>query len=550
MTRTLGKAEPLPRGEPLEPHVRSTSPRSLHRLALGVALFADVACDRDATRQTAGGSIAPTVPGVVINEIMANPRTLPDARGEWIELRNLEARAIDLRSWTIASANDRGTTIDRSVVLGPNGIVVLARDADPSHGGAYVYGAGVALGNGADWIAIRLPDGRTVDSVAWTSAISGASRALRDAAAPRADVAGAAWVTSSRAFGRGDFGSPGQPNGGAVTTAPGRAAPTTPAPATSSERLTSRTGPPAPAPASRDSTLAIRILDVGQGDAILIENGGSRVLIDGGPDPTRFGRLLEQMGIDGGAVDAVILTHQHYDHYAGLRELFRTRRRIAVRHVFENKDPASSTSLAQLRDSIIARATRGDLDYRDTDDPCGTGAPACSITMRGGARLHILRPDPQGDGPNNRSVAVRLVAPDSSRFSMWLAGDAEQQAIRWFDATDYDRAPGMGATVLKGDHHGSCDGISPRYLDLVRPRLVVMSLAAANDYGYVHRQTLDLLRNRRIPWYRTDQNGTITITVPPRGSYAVTVERGSASMRGPSDRTARDCGEGDDRRLR
>src|ERR671912_99155 len=116
--------------------------------------------------------------------------------------------------------------------------------------------------------------------------------------------------------------------------------------------------------------------------------------------------------------------------------------------------------------------------------PCGTGAPTCSITMRGGARLQILRPDPQGDGPNNRSVAVRLVAPDSSRFSMWLAGDAEQQAIRWFDAVDYDRRPGMRATALKGNHHGSCDGISARYLDLVQPQVVALSLAAANDYGY------------------------------------------------------------------
>ena len=141
--------------------------------------------------------------------------------------------------------------------------------------------------------------------------------------------------------------------------------------------------------------------------------------------------------------------------------------------------------------------------------------------------------------------------PDRGRHGSWACTKGpEQQAIRWFDATDYDRVPGMGATVLKGDHHGSCDGISPRYLDLIRPRLVVMSLAAPNDYGYVHQQTLDLLRNRGIPWYRTDQNGTITVTVPPRGSHAVTVERGSASMRGSSDRAARDCGEGDDRRLR
>jgi competence protein ComEC len=138
---------------------------------------------------------------------------------------------------------------------------------------------------------------------------------------------------------------------------------------------------------------------------------------------------------------------------------------------------------------------------------------------------------------------VKLLAPDSARFTMWLAGDAEQQEISWFDEADYDRAPGMRATVLKGDHHGSCDGISPRYLDLVRPEVVVLSLAAVNDYGYVHRQTLDLLQRERIPWYRTDQNGTITITVPPGGAYHLTAERGGPNLRGPTDRPARSCGD-------
>src|SRR4030095_15853929 len=99
---------------------------------------------------------------------------------------------------------------------------------------------------------------------------------------------------------------------------------------------------------------------------------------------------------------------------AGLRELFRTSRRITGRYVFENKDPYPNASLAQLRDSIIARAERGMLDYRDTDDPCGTGAPECTITLRGGARLHLLRPDPRGGGANNRSAALKLVCPASA----------------------------------------------------------------------------------------------------------------------------------------
>ena len=345
---------------------------------------------------------------------------------------------------------------------------------------------------------------------------------------------GPAWTTSTVPYGARDLGTPGSAN--VPLGVASREPPASPA-STSHEPVTA--GGPA-----RDSTLIVRVLDVGEGDAILIENGNSRVLIDGGPEPSRFGRLLDRFALSGDTIDAVILTHQHYDHYAGLRELFKSNRRITVRYMFENKDPYSNTSLAQLRDSIIARAGRGTLEYRDTDDPCGTGAHECTITLRGGARLHLLRPDPRGERPNKRSAVVKLVAPDSAAFTMWLAGDAEQQEISWFDATDYDEAPGMRATVMKGDHHGSCDGISSRYLDLVGPEIVLFSLAAKNDYGYVHAQTLDLLQATRIPWYRTDQNGTITITVPRHGAkYSVSVERGGRDMRGPSDRPARHCGD-------
>jgi competence protein ComEC len=151
-----------------------------------------------------------------------------------------------------------------------------------------------------------------------------------------------------------------------------------------------------------------------------------------------------------------------------------------------------------------------------------------------------MRPDPQGDGPNNRSTAVKLVGPDSASFTMWLAGDAEHEATDWFERAGYDRRPGMDVDVLKADHHGSCNGLSARYLQLTRPRWVVASLAAENDYGHMHAQTKTLLRGAGVPWYRTDQNGTITIRSPgtPGGGYTVTPSRGARSPDGPSDRAS------------
>jgi competence protein ComEC len=294
-----------------------------------------------------------------------------------------------------------------------------------------------------------------------------------------------------------------------------------------------------PALAQRtDSTLVVRILDVGQGDAILIQNGGSVVLVDGGPNPKALGRYLDEYGLNGDTIAAVILSHAHGDHYMGLRELFAKKRHITVRYFWENQDPSPNVTLRRLRDQIGARVRKGSLVYRDTDDPCATGQPQCTIQLRGGAKLHIMRPDPDGHGANNRSVALKLVGPDSA-FTMWLAGDAEREELDWFDqVAGYAHDPGMQVDVLKADHHGSCNGVTPRYLDLLRPSLVVASLGAVNDYGHMHEQAKDQFRRRQLDWYRTDQNGTITLKWPAVSGkgYSIEVERGGRNLDGPSDR--------------
>jgi competence protein ComEC len=303
---------------------------------------------------------------------------------------------------------------------------------------------------------------------------------------------------------------------------------------------------PANAQRSAPRELVVRVLDVGQGDAILIENGGSTVLVDGGPDPRVLGRYLDALKLNGDTIDAVILTHQHADHYQGLRELFASRRHIVVRFFWENQDPSPNVTLQRLRDSIASRVRAGSLVYRDTDDPCANGQALCNLTLRGGAVLHIMRPDPKGRGANNRSVAVKLVGPDSAGFTMWMAGDAEHQALQWFDrSAKYAVNPGMRVDVLKADHHGSCNGVTSRYLELLRPSLLVVSLGAVNDYGHMHEQAKALYRKAGVPWYRTDQNGTITLrsSGKPGEKFTVNVERPGTNLNGPSDRRAnqRNC---------
>jgi beta-lactamase superfamily II metal-dependent hydrolase len=544
---------------------------------------------------------------LVINEVMQNPSAVLDDVGEWIEVHNWGTADADLQGWTLASNNDAGHVVASSVVVPAGGYAVLARNGGSAQNGgvsaAYAYGTSLNLANSADWVALRDPSGATVDSVAWSTVPTGASKGVKNPSADNADQAGTNWLTQTTVFGAGDRGTPGARNDGYVPPSgggTGEVASVTVSPVSESVAVggtrqfaaTARdaggsvvataftwsssnpsvatvgasglaTGVAAGTATIRAtaeggvfgeaaltvtsggggtaSELVVRVLDIGQGDANLITNGTSRVMIDGGPDSLRMGVLLDSLGLNGATIDVVILSHQHFDHHAGLRELFRASRGITVRYFFENKDVYSNGALAQLRDSVNARAARGQLVYRDTDDPCGNGSALCTITLNGGAKLHVMRPNPSGSSPNDRSTPVKLVGPDSASFTMWFSGDAEHEAQDWFDTgADYNVFPGMRVNVLKGNHHGSCNGVRSRFVQLTSPDWVTFSLEAANDYGHVHQQTKDLFNQYGRPWFRTDQNGTVTIRTPgtPGGGYTITPGRGGSSLSGPADRAS------------
>ena len=545
---------------------------------------------------------------VVINEVMADPNAVADADGEWFEVHNFGTSSVNLQGWQIVSGSDAAHTIASSVNVAAGGYVVLGINATKSKNGgvtvSYQY-AGINLANGADWIALRDGSGATVDSVAWSSMPAGASRGVKTPSADNTAVGGSNWQTQTTVIGRkGDKGTPNAQNDGyapppgqitVVTVTPDSASVTVAAAAqfgavakdangnviTTSFTWSSSNTSVASVDASGVVTgiaagsaqirataangvfdeakvsvttgggsgggteLIVRVLDVGQGDAEYITNGSSRVIIDGGPDTTAFRQHLDALGIANMTIDYVILSHEHADHLSGLRELFKKNRNLTIRYFFENKNVYNTVMLTQLRDSANARAARGEMVYRDSDDPCGNGSAICTFVLDGGAKLHILKPNPNGTSPNDRSTAVKLVGPDSASFTMWFAGDAEHEEIDWFDATGYDVNPGMNVDVLKGDHHGSCNGVTTRYIDLLSPTWVTFGVGDGNSYGHVHQQTKDLLNARGIPWYRTDRNGTITITAPgtPGSGYSISVVQGGPSLSGTADRasTAAEC---------
>jgi len=133
-------------------------------LARALLLVVLAACRGRVAGSQAGGR------DLVISRLMIDPVTVPDERGEWIEIANVGSVAADLAGWSLRSENDAGFTVRSSIVVPPGGTTLLARapiavsNARP----ALVY-SGIALANRSDWLALRDPDGKTRDSVAWSA---------------------------------------------------------------------------------------------------------------------------------------------------------------------------------------------------------------------------------------------------------------------------------------------------------------------------------------------------------------------------------------------
>jgi competence protein ComEC len=263
-----------------------------------------------------------------------------------------------------------------------------------------------------------------------------------------------------------------------------------------------------------DGTLHVTVLDIGQGDAILVEAPtGATALIDGGPDPDlTLRRLGANRPFFGRTVDLLVLTHPHHDHLTGLVEVLERFRVGAVLHAgiaFENP-----TYDRLLSDASIAHV------------PVGLARTGQVLTLDATTSLEIIYPTaadavaplPEGD-INNGSIVMLL---RHGGFTALLTGDAKEP----IEATLLDRGLLPPIDLLKVGHHGSAFSTTPALLDQLRPSVAVISAGLGNPYGHPAIETLARLAARpEIAVYRTDLDGDVEIVTDGR-FYRVRTDAG------------------------
>jgi competence protein ComEC len=247
-----------------------------------------------------------------------------------------------------------------------------------------------------------------------------------------------------------------------------------------------------------DSHLRVTFLDVGQGDAILIQKGNRQILVDGGPSPQAIAMgLSEAMPFWDRSIDLIVLTHPHQDHLAGLLEVLRRYRVGQVLYpVLDYDSPLYDEWLRAIDESNI-KAT--------------LAAPGQRIDMGDGVFIEVLRP----------SFVLPGAAPDIDRDSLVLR--LEYGTVSFLLTADInsetewelvrERTP-LASTVIKVAHHGSSTSTSSGFLAVVNPQVAVISVGADNDFGLPDAEVLARLEKKvgQGNVYRTDEQGTITFT--------------------------------------
>lgn len=267
---------------------------------------------------------------------------------------------------------------------------------------------------------------------------------------------------------------------------------------------TTPTGTPTQTTEPLRHELIVHFIDVGQGDAILIDLNETEILIDGGGKSPGVVEYLNDH-LDG-ALEVMVATHPHADHIGGLISVLNT---FQVEQIWHNGDTSSSQTYAEFIAAVQSEGAGIHIARRGDNINAGE------------LNFVVLNPHTLSGATNNNSIVLSLSYGD---IDFLFTGDAEHEAEA--DMLISSIVPVPDVEILKVGHHGSKTACSPDFLTAASPEVAIYMAEKGNSYGHPHDETILALLNIGAEIYGTDVCGTIIVTTDGETYQLETEEEG------------------------
>lgn len=250
----------------------------------------------------------------------------------------------------------------------------------------------------------------------------------------------------------------------------------------------------------------LQIIDVDQGDSILISSNGSNLLLDTGPMQSASLLYTHLVSNEIEKLDALMLTHFHDDHTGGVEKIMEKFTIDTLILPEFSKTEENTENVRILRSNVL-----------ENNGKVFTAAQGMSVDI-GDFELTTLAYYSNLETENARCI-ITIARFDDKKFLLMSDATKGAEELLLKEGLNLD------CDVIKIGHHGSSTSTSKELLRAATPEYAVISCGLGNNYLHPHAETLSLIEDMEIELYRTDFNGTVSFYMTENGIEVLTEEK-------------------------